>query len=304
MTNYGIYRWTNQINDKVYIGLSVDPKSRKYSHIQAAKRGSTFPFHLALMKYGVENFTFEVIFTVFNKDDLGEFERHFIKEHNCCRLDGDVLGYNLTRGGEGFDSETARNIIKKRTAEGTNPWAGELGSKHSTELAKRLKAEGRHCSQDPQWVKDRGDEARARVQDGTHHWLGEEWSKKVSERNKKLIEKGMHPWQTKEYRERFRASIESGDHYFTQTRTCIHCGISATLTNIKKWHDDNCTKNPNFDPAGRNDAINKMKDAVKRNKANGTHWTALPDKQCPHCGIFGKGPNMTRYHFDKCKQKK
>jgi len=24
---------------------------------------------------------------------------------------------------------------------------------------------------------------------------------------------------------------------------------------------------------------------------------------CPHCGKEGKGPNMTRYHFDKCKEK-
>lgn len=24
---------------------------------------------------------------------------------------------------------------------------------------------------------------------------------------------------------------------------------------------------------------------------------------CPHCGMTSKGPNMTRYHFDKCKKK-
>jgi hypothetical protein len=26
-----------------------------------------------------------------------------------------------------------------------------------------------------------------------------------------------------------------------------------------------------------------------------------PTRQCPHCGLQGRGPNMTRYHFDKCK---
>jgi group I intron endonuclease len=25
--------------------------------------------------------------------------------------------------------------------------------------------------------------------------------------------------------------------------------------------------------------------------------------QCPHCGLFGGGGNMRRYHFDKCKKK-
>lgn len=27
------------------------------------------------------------------------------------------------------------------------------------------------------------------------------------------------------------------------------------------------------------------------------------DRTCPHCGITGAGPNMTRYHFDNCKVK-
>lgn len=28
-----------------------------------------------------------------------------------------------------------------------------------------------------------------------------------------------------------------------------------------------------------------------------------PIVKCPHCGLEGKGPNMTRYHFDNCKRK-
>ena len=28
-----------------------------------------------------------------------------------------------------------------------------------------------------------------------------------------------------------------------------------------------------------------------------------PTRTCPHCGVTGKGANMTRYHFDKCKRK-
>jgi hypothetical protein len=29
----------------------------------------------------------------------------------------------------------------------------------------------------------------------------------------------------------------------------------------------------------------------------------LKGVQCPHCSLEGSGPNMTRYHFDKCKKK-
>jgi len=28
------------------------------------------------------------------------------------------------------------------------------------------------------------------------------------------------------------------------------------------------------------------------------------ERKCPHCELIGKGPNMTRYHFDNCKFKK
>jgi len=29
----------------------------------------------------------------------------------------------------------------------------------------------------------------------------------------------------------------------------------------------------------------------------------MPTKTCIHCGVIGKGSNMTRYHFDNCKNK-
>lgn len=28
-----------------------------------------------------------------------------------------------------------------------------------------------------------------------------------------------------------------------------------------------------------------------------------PIRTCPHCGLVGKGANMTRYHFDNCKKR-
>ena len=41
----------------------------------------------------------------------------------------------------------------------------------------------------------------------------------------------------------------------------------------------------------------EWKQALKDAKAR------VPMKSCPHCGLEGKGPNMTRYHFDNCKRK-
>ncbi|MCG7944825.1 MAG: HNH endonuclease [Candidatus Thiodiazotropha taylori] len=39
---------------------------------------------------------------------------------------------------------------------------------------------------------------------------------------------------------------------------------------------------------------NKRRKGEKRNRT---------ERTCVHCGLTGKGPNMTRYHFDNCKHK-
>lgn len=123
---FSIYRFTNKVNGKVYIGKTIDPKTRLRDHLKSSNN-STLALHRAITKYGKENFTFEVIFVTFIESDLDHFERHFIKEYDCCLLDGRHKGYNMTRGGEGFDSETARNTVMKAIRDGKwrNPMEGK-----------------------------------------------------------------------------------------------------------------------------------------------------------------------------------
>ena len=243
MAIYSIYKFTNLVNNKIYIGLTTtNPDKRKYAHERSAARGSMFPFHQAIRKYGMTLFTFEVICCSLTKENLGALERFFIKEYNCCRLDGDVLGYNLTRGGEGFDSEQAKSLISKRTAEGTNPWAGELGSRHAIELAARLKSEGRHPSQNPEWVEARANEVRERVANGTHHWLGDDWASTVSGFNKDRIADGTHPWMGEKGSKLHKERFDAGTHHFQKEHTCPHCGKIGKGVNMFKWHFDRCKR--------------------------------------------------------------
>lgn len=62
-TNCGIYKITNVTNNKVYIGSSANLKSRKYTHFHALKNNLHVNKHLqsAVIKYGIENFKFEVM---------------------------------------------------------------------------------------------------------------------------------------------------------------------------------------------------------------------------------------------------
>ena len=59
----GIYKITNQINGKFYIGSSKDLSRRKKDHFRLLKKGINHSILLqrAVNKYGIDNFIFEVI---------------------------------------------------------------------------------------------------------------------------------------------------------------------------------------------------------------------------------------------------
>jgi hypothetical protein len=40
---------------------------------------------------------------------------------------------------------------------------------------------------------------------------------------------------------------------------------------------------------------------AQRISAKGPNHINKRVRTCPHCGLTGKGPNMSRYHFDKCR---
>lgn len=87
----GIYKITNKLNNKIYIGQSIDITRRWWEHKHDNRSNSLI--HLAITKYGEENFTFEVIEEC-SQDQLNEREQYWIEFYNSFED-----GYNLTRGG-------------------------------------------------------------------------------------------------------------------------------------------------------------------------------------------------------------
>ena len=67
-----IYKITNQINGKVYIGQTskIDPTKRWNEHRHAVidPDQRERPLYRAMRKYGIDNFKFEVIETVYEED--------------------------------------------------------------------------------------------------------------------------------------------------------------------------------------------------------------------------------------------
>jgi group I intron endonuclease len=91
-----IYKVTNILNDKCYVGQTIKTlKQRQTNHINAMQKGSKFHFHLALRKYGLDNFKWEILETVTDKSILTERETYWI-----TNFDSYNKGYNMTKWGQ------------------------------------------------------------------------------------------------------------------------------------------------------------------------------------------------------------
>jgi group I intron endonuclease len=93
-----IYRTTNLINQKFYIGKDTHNNPNYY--------GSGKKMKLAIKKYGKENFKKEILEICETKEQLNEREKYWIEKLNAINE-----GYNISLGGDGGD--TISNNPKK-----------------------------------------------------------------------------------------------------------------------------------------------------------------------------------------------
>lgn len=91
----GIYKITNIVNQKCYIGQSIDIQARWTKHLSVYNKQSTPDYELyrAMNKYGISNFTFEIVEEC-DKQSLNEREIYWIQYYDSFNN-----GYNMTIGG-------------------------------------------------------------------------------------------------------------------------------------------------------------------------------------------------------------
>lgn len=104
-----IYKVTNLLNNKIYIGktkYSLEFRKKKHQNCKQ----ETY-FHRAIRKYRVNNFKWEIIDRAKTEKELSNKEKNYIKLYKSNKS---KFGYNLTDGGEGLvnPSRKTRNKIK------------------------------------------------------------------------------------------------------------------------------------------------------------------------------------------------
>lgn len=93
-----IYCFTNLINQKKYIGSTINKPNIRYNqHLYNASHPNTdkynYPLYQAIRKYGIENFTYEILAEVeCSEEEIRQLEKQYIYMYNSISPNG----YNQT----------------------------------------------------------------------------------------------------------------------------------------------------------------------------------------------------------------
>jgi group I intron endonuclease len=171
-----IYKITNKINNKIYIGQTIRTLNKRIDEYKKTlKKGILFNdyLHKAFQKYGFDSFLFTVIEDIDSIDELNEKEIFYIKKYNSNHR---AFGYNIQPGGRNakLSEETKKKMSLSRKGKKQNEnWVkNRIAEKGSTNAKK--------------YGKPKTDEEKKYLSENSpKHWSGkkrsEETKKKISE---------------------------------------------------------------------------------------------------------------------------
>jgi len=188
-----IYKITNKVNGKIYIGQD---KNNNPNYLGSGKK-----IKRAVKKYGKENFIKEIIEECVDENHMNEREVYWIIFYNSQDR---KIGYNISEGGKEGDRKIGQDIFKngvydywvekygKEEADNRKKQKIEKIIKHNKENGSDLVKKGRYYL----WLKKYG----KKIADKKHL----EWRKKISEYQQHKLESG---WKhSEEAKEKIRLS--------------------------------------------------------------------------------------------------
>jgi len=182
-----IYKITNLITGKQYVGQTVRPIKKRWS----CHGYNNYYIANSIKKYGKKKFKIEVLEQCESTQQLNQREIYWIKEINTLYPNG----YNLTEGGEGASGRIISDETKKKMSEAQkgskNPFYGKkLSTEHRRKISEAKKGKkGKKGRKSPMFGKKHTEESKRKnseTQKGSkNHFYGKKHStgtkRKISE---------------------------------------------------------------------------------------------------------------------------
>lgn len=208
--HYTIYKITNLIDNKIYIG------KHQTKNLNDGYMGSGKLVIEAIQKYGIENFTKETLFNFDNESDMNAKEaelvtKDFVKEDT---------NYNLCPGGHGGWGYINLSGLKKFR-----------GMTHSEESRNKMGHKGNSFRKGK------------KISDETKKMLSIIMSEKLkgkpkSEEHKKKLSESLKA--NEKLKGRKFPNRKKREPISFEVVICPHCNKSGKKNAMKRWHFDNC----------------------------------------------------------------
>jgi hypothetical protein len=118
---YIIYKTTNLINGKIYIG------KHKTDNIDDGYIGSGIKLKAAIRKYGIENFSRDILFNFYSEEEMLQKEKELVTEEFIKLKDN----YNIAIGGQGGKLHNWSDVSKKKLSKSLKKRVNDWGHKVS-----------------------------------------------------------------------------------------------------------------------------------------------------------------------------
>lgn len=321
---YYVYKTTNKVNGKIYVGVHKSENIEKDSYL-----GSGYILKEAIEKYGKENFERKILFEFDNSVDAFNKEKEIVNEEFVDRDDT----YNTALGGFGGRTTKVNPFFgKHHTEESKQKWReSREGYTHSEETRKKISESGKRRFENmsdeeweeylsrvprgpdnPNYGKIMSEEQKLKISEANTGRVASEETRKLmsemrkgvpksEEHKKKISESNMgkkcpHNQITNKNPEKIRKTAEKHTGMKRSPEACEN--ISKSLIGKKKGKESNSFVGLWHTPFGTFDNLDSAKE-VTNNAIACIRDRCMNNKKTVKTFSINKDPKLSKEDFGK-----